>query len=217
VLLTVLVYDVLLGSVVVAVDGRNTIFREFSKRREADMFRPAGITKDDLVAITLPDVLGPVLVAVRQSYGRHPTFFGRSAVEREIRVGRVEPYLTILKGANGWRENAVDTLGPLRFVVSWSNDKQRDIPFLLGFPEVCEYLRGILGCRRFDFDSESVGNVGMARPRVRFLAAILCEDRDREAECGELFFDLAECCVVVTPQLPARYQYRASRSFLRLQ
>jgi len=132
VLLTVLVYDVLLGSVVVAVDGRNTIFREFSKRREADMFRPAGITKDDLVAITLPDVLGPVLVAVRQSYGRHPTFFGRSAVEREIRVGRVEPYLTILKGANGWRENAVDTLGPLRFVVSWSKRQTAGYPLPLG-------------------------------------------------------------------------------------
>jgi hypothetical protein len=49
----------------------------------------------------------------------------------------------------------------------------------LGFPEVREYLRGILGCRRFDFDGESIVNVGVARPRVRFLAAILCEDRDR--------------------------------------
>jgi hypothetical protein len=52
----------------------------------------------------------------------------------------------------------------------------------LDFPEIREYLCGILGCRRFDFDGESIGNVGVARPRVRFLAAILWEDRDGEAE-----------------------------------
>jgi len=85
------------------------------------------------------------------------------------------------------------------FVVSWSNDKQRVVPCLLGFPEVREYLCGILWGRRFDFDSESVVNVGVARPRVRFLAAILCEDRDREAACSELLFDLEECFVVGTP------------------
>jgi len=36
--------------------------------------------------------------------------------------------------------------------------------------------------------------------RLRWrLTPILCEDRDGEAECGELFFDLEECCVVGTP------------------
>ena len=36
---------------------------------------------------------------------------------REIQVACAEPRIATLEGSNGWRKNAVDTLGALRFVV----------------------------------------------------------------------------------------------------
>src|SRR6056297_3584346 len=162
------------------------------------MLRPSLIPEDDCIILLHPNRTVCISFFCDRTDGSNSAVFGRTTVECEVGVVRVELCLTTLE-VSDWRgENPLDTSGPSGFRRTGTNDEQRYFRCLLGLLEIRQHLYWVLRCRRLDLDCERFLYLRVGCSCVRFLTSVLREYRDGKPERRQFRLNFEECIVVVT-------------------